>query len=118
MINSGHFFGVQQVREYAQEKPLTSPKFQTPGLYRYMRHPIMVGFLIAFWATPRMTLGHLLFAATTTTYILIALRFEERDLLSRFGQRYHRYRQRVPMLLPRLNTPGETGRVIGETLPD
>jgi protein-S-isoprenylcysteine O-methyltransferase Ste14 len=103
MINSGHFFGMQQVKEYYQDKKPTSPKFQTPGLYRYLRHPLMVGFLVAFWVTPHMTLGHLLFAVVTTSYIFIAVRFEERDLARKFGDRYRAYRERVPMWIPKLN---------------
>lgn len=102
MINSGHFFGIQQIKEFRHGKPLSSPDFQTPGLYRIVRHPLMVGFLIAFWASPKMTIGRMLFALGLTAYILIALRFEERDLVDRFGKRYQRYKKQVPMLLPRL----------------
>lgn len=103
MINSGHFFGIQQIKEYAQEKRLTSPAFQTPGLYRFIRHPLMAGFLIAFWAAPEMTAGRMLLALGLTAYILLALKFEERDLVRRFGERYQRYRKQVPMFLPRLD---------------
>jgi protein-S-isoprenylcysteine O-methyltransferase Ste14 len=76
------------------------PRFQVRWFYRFVRHPLMLGFLIAFWATPRMTVGHMLFAAGTTLYILVALRFEEHDLAAGIGTPYREYREKVPMLLP------------------
>lgn len=97
-------FGMQQIRDYLDEHSISWPEFQTPGFYRYVRHPLMLGFLIAFWVTPRMTVGHLLFATAMTGYILIGLQFEEHDLIQRFGQRYRRYRERVPMLIPGLSS--------------
>jgi protein-S-isoprenylcysteine O-methyltransferase Ste14 len=76
--------------------------FRTPVLYKFIRHPIMLGFLIAFWSAPLMTVGHMMFTATTTVYILIALQLEERDLKSYFGEAYKEYRKRTPMFIPRL----------------
>jgi methanethiol S-methyltransferase len=101
-ISHLHLFGVRQVHECMRGKPLTDPEFRTPGLYRLVRHPIMLGFFIAFWATPAMSLGHLLFAGVSSLYILAALQFEEHDLMQAFGERYRQYRAQVPMLLPRL----------------
>ena len=100
LIDHFDLFGLRQVGLYAAGRPYTPVGFKTPGLYRYIRHPIMLGFLLAFWATPTMTLGHVLFAAATSAYILLALQFEERDLLSFHGNQYRAYREQVGMLLP------------------
>lgn len=102
LISHAHLFGVSQVHAYFRRRQLSEPSFQTPSLYRYVRHPMQAGFLIAFWATPLMTGGRLLFALGTTAYILVALQFEEHDLMAFFGKRYEAYRERVPMLIPKL----------------
>lgn len=103
MINGAHLFGLQQVREHVAGKTISGPKFQTPGLYRYVRHPLMLGFIIAFWATPSMSVGHAMFALLMTGYIFVGLWFEERSLLRRFGDRYRQYREQVPMIVPRMS---------------
>jgi len=100
MISHTHLFGVKQVHEHVQGEDVSAPAFQITGLYRYVRHPLNLGFLIAFWATPHMTVGHLVFALATTGYIFVAMVLEERDLVARFGEEYRRYRKRVPMILP------------------
>ncbi|MFW6193252.1 MAG: methanethiol S-methyltransferase, partial [Gemmatimonadota bacterium] len=99
-IDPDDFAGLRQVRLHFSKETYEPPGFQTPGLYRYVRHPIYLGLLLVLWSTPRMTVGHLLFAAAATAYVLVGARFEERDLLRRFGEDYARYRERVPMLIP------------------
>ena len=102
MIDHFDLFGLRQAIFALRGTDPTAQPFKTPLLYRLVRHPLMLGFLLAFWATPEMTVGHLLFAALNTAYILAGLQFEERDLVAAFGDTYQRYRRRVPMLLPRL----------------
>lgn len=100
MISHFHLFGLTQVHHHLLGKRVADPEFKVAGFYRVVRHPIMVGFLIAFWSTPKMTVGHLLFAAATTGYILVALQFEEHDLVGMFGEKYRQYRREVRMLIP------------------
>jgi protein-S-isoprenylcysteine O-methyltransferase Ste14 len=100
MIDHLELFGLRQVWNHFVGRPHVAPRFVTPGPYRVVRHPLYLGFLVAFWATPQMTLSHLFFAFATTAYILLAIQFEERDLLHVHGRLYAEYRQRVSMLLP------------------
>jgi protein-S-isoprenylcysteine O-methyltransferase Ste14 len=100
MLSHFELFGQSQVFARLFRKDLPAAKFHTPLLYRVVRHPIYLSFLLAFWATASMTVGHLLFALATTGYILIAIQLEERDLVDLFGDQYRRYRQNVGMLFP------------------
>ncbi len=101
MINHFELFGLAQIFDNLKNRQTPNPKFQTNFLYKIVRHPIMLGFIIAFWATPTMTVGHLLFSLVTTIYILIAVKFlEEKDLRKSIGEKYETYQKEVPMIIP------------------
>jgi protein-S-isoprenylcysteine O-methyltransferase Ste14 len=102
LIDHFDLFGLRQVWLAFRGKPYSEKNFVTPGPYRYIRHPLYVGWILAFWATPVMTVGHALLAVGMTAYILVAIRYEERDLLALLGEPYRRWRAATPMLIPRL----------------
>ena len=110
-IDHFELFGLRQVFDTLRGAASRMQSFKTPLLYRIVRHPLMLGMLLAFWATPHMTAGHLLFAVMTTAYILVGVRLEEKDLVAQFGASYEQYRRRVPMLVPRPFAAGTTGAI-------
>lgn len=115
LIDHFDLFGLRQVYLNLRGREYTGLRFRTPMLYRYVRHPIYVGWLCIFWATPRMTVAHLVFALATTAYILMAIPWEERDLLRAHGEAYQRYREQVPKLIP---ISFSKKRVTGPAVPD
>lgn len=105
LINHFELFGLHQVANNLTRRPMPTPQFRTPMYYKFVRHPLYLGLIIAFWVTPMMTVGHLLFAAVTTAYIFVGIALEERDLVELFGDDYRRYRERVAMLVPWRKAP-------------
>jgi steroid 5-alpha reductase family enzyme len=100
LINHFELFGLHQVANNFAGRPMPTMRFRTPVYYQFVRHPIYLGFIIAFWAASMMTVGHLLFAAVTTAYIFVGILLEERDLVDLFGDEYRRYKEKVSMLVP------------------
>jgi protein-S-isoprenylcysteine O-methyltransferase Ste14 len=111
LINHFDLFGLRQVSLYLAGRPYTRLEFRAPFFYKYVRHPLYVGWLLTFWAAPVMTAAHLFFAVMTTAYILVAIRFEEADLMTAHGEKYLRYRREVPMIVPALTAKAAAGKV-------
>jgi methanethiol S-methyltransferase len=112
LINHFELFGLHQVVNNLAGRGMDVPRFKTPVLYKIVRHPIYLGFIIAFWVAPVMSIGHLLFAAVTTAYIFVGIFLEERDLVEMFGDEYRRYRERVGMVIPFWRPSPKDARVV------
>ena len=117
VIDHFDLFGLRQVWLNFRQKTYTHSPFKVTFFYKFVRHPLYVGWIMSFWGTPRMTVGHLLFAVGMTAYILIAIRYEERDLVRFLGDDYSRYREKVPMLIPRFGKAHDTVKPTGHQLP-
>jgi methanethiol S-methyltransferase len=117
LIDHFELFGLRQVMRNLSGRAAPHSAFRVRSLYRYVRHPMYLGVLLAFWATPDMTLGHLVFAAGMTGYLMIGVRFEERDLEVHLGADYRRYKRRVPMIIP---SPGKVHEIVepGRAIPE
>ncbi len=109
LIDHFDLFGLRQVFLAWRGRFYTEKRFVTPSLYRFIRHPLYVGWMVAFWSTPALTLGHALFASAMTVYVLIAIRYEERDLAAALGEPYRRWRAATPMFVPRVSGRDQAG---------